>query len=139
MLLSLVAIVVGSELLVNASNSLLARVGWSDTLFGMTVLAFLISVEELARSLPAALNKRPDITYGNVLGSVLAFFLFNAGLIALVRPVPVDPQTQWFYMPVCVGTIVLTSIVMATRRVPRWIGGILVATYLAFVSYGFFR
>lgn len=139
MLLSLVAIVVGSEMLVTASSSLLARLGWTDTLFGMTVLAFLISVEEVARSLPAALNKRPDITYGNVLGSVLAFFLFNAGVIALVRPVPVDEQTQWFYMPVCVATVVLTSIVMATRKVPRWIGGILVAIYTAFIGYGFVR
>jgi cation:H+ antiporter len=139
MVLSLAAIVVGSELLVKASSQLMARFGWSDTLFGMTVLAFLVSIEELARSLPAAFQKRPDITYGNVLGSVLAFFLFNAGIIALVRPVHVDPQTQWFYMPVCVATIALTSIVMATRKVPRWIGGVLVATYIAFVAYGFVR
>jgi cation:H+ antiporter len=137
MVLSLCAIVAGSEMLVKSSRELISRLGWSDTLFGMTVLAFLISIEELARELPAALKKRPDITYGNVLGSVLAFFLFNAGLVALVRPVHVDTQTRWFYMPVCAATIVLTSIVMATRKVPRWFGGVLVATYFVFVGYGY--
>jgi cation:H+ antiporter len=139
MLLSLAGIVAGSEILVKASKQLLSRFGWSDTLFGMTVLAFLVSIEELARELPAALKKRPDITYGNVLGSVLAFFLFNAGLMALVRPVQVDVQTQRFYMPACAATVLMTSIVMATRKVPRWIGGVLVATYIVFVVYGYLR
>ena len=139
MVLSLCGIVAGSEILVKASSQLISRFGWSDTLFGMTVLALLISVEELARELPAAIRKRPDITYGNVLGSVLAFFLLNAGLIAIVRPVQIDARTQWFYVPVCAATVVMTSIVMATRTVPRWFGGILVATYVIFVAYGYIR
>jgi len=36
----------------------------------------------------AARQGRPDISFGNGLGSILAFFLCNAGVIALVRPVP---------------------------------------------------
>jgi cation:H+ antiporter len=139
MVLSLAGIVTGSEMLVKASSRLISKLGWSDTLFGMTVLAFLVSIEELARELPAALKKRPDITYGNVLGSVLAFFLFNGGLIALVRPVQIDAQTQTFYMPACAATVLMTSIVVATRRVPRWIGGVLVAIYIGFVAYGYIR
>lgn len=69
----------------------------------------------------------------------LAFFLFNSGLVALVRPVPVDAQTRWFYAPVCAATVLLTSIAMATRRVPRWFGGVLVAIYIVFVGYGTLR
>lgn len=137
MVISLAAIIAGSELLVHASRQLMVRFGLSDTLFGMTVLAFAVSIEELARELPAALKKRPDITYGNVLGSVLAFFLFNAGFIALVRPVQIDSTTQQFYLPACAATVVMTSIVMVTRRVPRWMGAILIAAYLIFVGYGY--
>jgi cation:H+ antiporter len=36
----------------------------------MTILAFLVSVEEIARELPAALKRRPEITYDNVVGSI---------------------------------------------------------------------
>jgi hypothetical protein len=68
MLLSLAAIVAGSEMLVTASSQFISRLGWSETLFAMTVLAFLVSVEEIARELPAAIQKRPDITYGNFSG-----------------------------------------------------------------------
>jgi len=137
MVLSPAAIICGSELLVLSSKRIIAELGWSDTLFGMTLLAFLISVEELARELPAAIKKRPDITYGNVLGSVLAFFLFNAGLIALVRPVEVGDQTLHFYLPVCAGVVILTSIVMCARRLPRWTGALLLVFYAAFVVFGY--
>ena len=51
----------------------------------------------------------------------------------------IDAQTRWFYVPACAATILMTSIVMATRKVPRWIGGVLVATYIVFVGYGYVR
>lgn len=70
----------------------------------MTVVALAISVEELARTVPAALAGRPEVSFGTVAGSVLAFFLFNAGVIALVSPLDVGAPTLRFYLPVAVGT-----------------------------------
>jgi cation:H+ antiporter len=132
-ILSLVAIVVGSELLVSGAQTLLTRFGISDLPFGMTILAFLVSIEELERELPAARQGRPDISFGNVLGSILAFFLCNAGIIALVRPLPVDRAVLTFYLPLAFITIALVSGVMLTKRVPRWAGGVLVLCYAVFV------
>jgi cation:H+ antiporter len=130
---SLVGIVAGSEFLVRGAQPLIAALGWTETVFGMTLLAFLVSIEEVARELPAALKGRPDISYGNVLGSALAFFGFNAGVIALVRPVPVDPITQHFYLPVCAGVVLIIALLMWRRRVPRWGGALLVLVYVFFV------
>jgi cation:H+ antiporter len=130
---SLVGVLLGSELLLRGARPIIAALGWTDTLFGMTLLALLVSVEEVARELPAALKGRPDVSYGNVVGSALAFFCFNAGVIALVRPVPVDTITRTFYLPVCAGTVVLIAVLMARHRVPRWGGGLLLLAYLLFV------
>jgi cation:H+ antiporter len=135
--LALAGIVIGSELLVRASAPLIAALGLSETTFGMTILALVVSIEEVARELPAALKGRPDITFGNVLGSVLAFFLFNAGVIALVRPVPVPDAVLQFYLPVSVATIALISAVMWHRAVPRWAGAVLVLLYLVFAAGGY--
>ena len=132
-IVSLVAIVVGSELLVSSAKTLLARFGVSDLPFGMTILAFLVSIEELERELPAAHQGRPDISFGNVLGSILAFFLCNAGVIALVQPVLVDRAVLTFYLPLAVLTTVLVSAFMLTKRVPRWAGGVLVLCYAMFI------
>lgn len=137
LVLSLGMIVVGSELLVSGATALIDRFGLSQTLVGMTLIALAISIEELARELPAALRGHPEISFGNVMGSVLAFFLFNAGIIALIRPLDVDTETQYFYLPAAVVTVVFISVVLLTRRVPRWAGGVLVLLYAAFVIGGY--
>ena len=137
LLLSLAGIIVGSEMLVRGAETIIGKLGISDTLFGMTILALLVSIEELARELPAALKGRSEISFGNVAGSILAFFLFNAGIIGLVRPVPVAAQTLTFYLPFCFGTLVIVSIFMMTKRIPRWAGGVLVLLYLGFALVGY--
>ena len=137
LLLSLAAIIIGSEMLVAGSETIIVRLGLSDTVFGMTILAFLVSIEELARELPAAMKGRPEISFGNVVGSILAFFLFNAGIIALVSPVTVGTQVLRFYLPLCFGTVIVVSLFMMTKKIPRWAGGILVLLYLIFIAGGY--
>jgi cation:H+ antiporter len=136
--LSLAFIVIGSEMLVAGSKTIILRLGLSDTVFGMTILAFLVSIEELARELPAALKGRPEISLGNVIGSIMAFFLFNAGIIALLAPVPVNAQVLRFYLPVCFGTVLIISAFLMARSIPRWAGAVLVFLYFIFVTGGYF-
>jgi len=135
-ILSLVAIVVGSEILVSGAQTLLKRFEIADLPFGMTILAFLVSIEELERELPAARQGRPDISFGNVLGSILAFFLCNAGVIALVRPVPIEHAVLTFYLPLALITTAMVSGFMLTKRVPRWAGSILIFLYVVFAVGG---
>jgi cation:H+ antiporter len=137
LMLSLVGLVIGGEMLVAGARAIIAAFGLSGTVFGMTVLAFLVSMEELARELPAALQGRPEISFGNVVGSILAFFLFNGGIIALVHPLEVEAQVLRFYLPFCFGTVVVLSLLMMTKQVPRWAGGLLVLLYGLFVLKGY--
>jgi len=137
LLLSLAAIVAGSEMLVSGSETVMASLGLSDTVFGMTILALLVSIEELARELPAALKGRPEISFGNVAGSILAFFLFNAGIISLVQPVAVSGQVLKFYLPMCLVTVVVVSLFMMRKKVPRWAGAVLVILYVIFFAGGY--
>ncbi|NGP76139.1 sodium:calcium antiporter [Balneolaceae bacterium YR4-1] len=139
LIISLIAIIVGSELLIRGSETIIDGIGLTETVFGMTLLALLVSFEELARELPAALKGRPDISYGNVSGSVLAFFLFNAGIIALINPVPIPTEVLYFHLPVSVLTIVFISMCMLAKRVTRWSGLILVLLYTVFFVGSFFR
>lgn len=135
--ISLVMVVAASELLVEGATDLIVRLGLSQTLVGMTVIALAISVEELARTVPAALAGRPEVSFGTVTGSVLAFFLFNAGVIALVSPLDVGTPTLQFYVPVAVGTVVLISVLLLNAQLSRWAGGLLVAVYIAFAVGGY--
>jgi cation:H+ antiporter len=115
---------------------MLTRFGIADLPFGMTILAFLVSIEELARELPAAWRGRPEISFGNVVGSILAFFLCNAGVIALVHPVVVENPVMMFYLPLAGLTTVIVSTVVWTKQVPRWAGGVFIMLYVIFVVGG---
>ena len=134
MILSIGAIVGGGELLVYSSKNILANTGLSGNWFGMVVVALLISIEELARELPAALKGKPDISIGNVMGSIIAFFLFNAGIIALVHPLTIGTETRSFYYPVSLVTVIIISISLAFRKVNRFTGILLILLYGLFVA-----
>lgn len=137
MIFSLAAIVAGSELLVEGSEAIMERIGLTDTFYGMAILALLVSVEEVARELPAARRGHPEISFGNVVGSTLAFFLFNGGIIALVRPIDIAGPILEFYLPVTAVTVVVIALLMWRQKMPRWTGAILVALYLVFIVGGF--
>jgi cation:H+ antiporter len=139
LLFALAGLVLGSELLVAGSQRLMTRFGLSDTVYGMTVLALAVSIEELARELPAAWRGRPEISVGNVVGSVLAFFLFNAGIIASIRPIPVDGVVLHFYLPLCLAAVVLVMGSLATLRIPRSVGAALVGLYAVFFVGAYVR
>jgi len=137
--LSLAGIAGGSALIVGGSETIIEWLGITETFYGMTILAFVISVEEVAREAPAALRGHPEISLGNVIGSALAFFLMNAGIIALVRPIPVDIAVLRFHLPMALGTTAFVAgTVAATRRLPRWAGLVLVFAYAAFVAGSYF-
>lgn len=137
MVLSLAAIIAGSELLVEGSETIIEQFGLTDTFYGMTVLALLVSIEEVARELPAARRGHPEISFGNVVGSTLAFFLFNGGLIALVRPIPISGAVLKFYLPVTAVTVVVIAVLMWRQKMPRWAGAILVVLYAVFIVGGY--
>ncbi|MCE0723206.1 MULTISPECIES: sodium:calcium antiporter [Legionella] len=138
LLFSLAVIIVGSELIVMASKTMISYFGLSGTFFGMIILAFLVSIEEIARELPAALKGRVEISFGNVVGSIFAFFLFNAGIISMIKPIKVDQHTLIFYLPFCLFTMIVISLFMLTQQISRWMGGVLVFLYLIFAAGGYF-
>jgi cation:H+ antiporter len=134
---SLAGMVIGSILLIEGSKTLMEVFGISDTIFGMTVLSLLISLGDLARDLPAAWKGRPDISYGNVSGSIVALFLFNGGVMASIKPIPVDPRVLSFYLPLCITATCIITLFMMGRKVPRLGGVFLIVLYLVFFGRGY--
>lgn len=136
-IISLAAIIIGSEILVESAKTIISAFNISDTVFGMTILAFLVSVEEIARELPAALKGHSEISIGNVIGSVFAFFLFNAGIIAIISPFEINEETLIFYLPLAFITILFISLVLIfTKKISRLTGIILIIFYIVFIGFG---
>jgi len=103
----LVALVAGAELLVRGASSLARAFGIPPLLIGLTVVAMGTSTPELVVSVVAALEGRPSIAVGNVVGSNIFNVLFILGLCTLIRPLVVASDLVRRDVPVMIGVSLL--------------------------------
>ena len=62
------------------------------------------------------------------------FVALNAGVIALVRPLPLDPATRHLHLPAAVAaTLLLCATARADRGIGRPAGALLVLAYAAYL------
>ena len=129
---TVVGMTIGAEAAVLGARGLLAAFGLSGLAFGATVVAAVASLEEVLLTVEPVRHGRPEIGAGNVVGSVLFFVTANAGVIALVRPTSVSPETFAIHWPFLVGVLLVVLAAFHRGRVTRPIG---VGLLLAYVAY----
>ncbi|MGR3485053.1 MAG: calcium/sodium antiporter [Paracoccaceae bacterium] len=128
--------VLGARLLVGAAVELAARLGVSDAVIGLTVVAVGTSLPELVTSVVAARRGQGAVAFGNVIGSNLFNVLGILGVTALVAPIPVPPQIAAFDVWVFLGSGAALVAVAATGwRVSRAEGAALLSAYAAYVGW----
>lgn len=128
------AIVVGAALFNWSVRQFLSGLGWDDTLFGMLVVAAAVSFEEVPRMVIPAKRGHAEISVGNIIGTVMFFVLFNAGVIALIHPLALDASVLGFYWPALMLVLGVMSILLWRRRIGRGAGVLLLVTYAAYVG-----
>lgn len=102
-LAGLLALVVGSELLVRGASRLAALLGLSPLVIGLTVVSIGTSAPEIAVSVESAWRGVTDLTVGNVVGSNVFNVLAILGLSALFIPLSVHNQIIRQEMPILIG------------------------------------
>ena len=85
--IGLTAIVIGSNLAVDAACTIARLLGISERLIGLTIVALGTSLPELFTSVIAARKGNADIAIGNIVGSNVFNILFVVGLSAVIVPV----------------------------------------------------
>jgi len=131
----LLTLILSGKYLVKASVCLAKRIGISDLIIGMTVVAFGTSAPELLVSISAAFKGSPEISLGNVLGSNIA----NIGLVlatsALITPIPVQKNTIRYDWPIMFVSFILLSLLMFGNNISRFEGFILFVFLIAYIFW----
>ncbi len=86
----LILLFFGGESLVNGAVNIARKLNISPLLIGLILVGFGTSTPELITSVLAALEGRPGIAIGNVIGSNIANILLILGMTALVLPLACD-------------------------------------------------
>lgn len=84
----LAALVGGSELFVDGAKDLAAKLGVSQSLIAITLVAGGTSLPELAAGIASVIKGHNDMALGNVLGSNIFNILFTLGSCAMISPLP---------------------------------------------------
>ncbi len=128
----------GSNWLVEAAVSLARRVGVSELVIGLTIIAAGTSLPEVATSVLATLRGERDIAVGNVVGSNTFNILGVLGVSAVVAPVelPVPTSLATFDLPIMLAVAIACLPVFFTgRTIARWEGGVFLGYYGAYAAY----
>jgi cation:H+ antiporter len=135
MLVGLGLLVFAGHLLLDATVALASKLGLSERIIGLTVVAVSTSLPQLATSLIAALRGQRDIAVGNVIGGNLFNLLGVLGITALLAPVPpsVSPNAPDFDLPVMLAvTLLCLPVFYSGYRITRAEGLLFLALYLAY-------
>lgn len=133
--LSCAALGVGSVWLVDSAARLAKRLGISELVIGLTVVAFGTSAPEFAASVNAACRGLEGISIGNVVGSNIFNIGFILGGCALVASITTSKQlVQRDGLLLVLVTVALLAF-LANAWLSRWEGIVMVAILIGYLVF----
>lgn len=133
----LAALVYGGELFLHNATTLARRLGISESVIAITLVAGGTSLPELASSVVSILKGKSELALGNVIGSNIANILLILGVSASIHPLTMGGITTLDLGMVVLSSLLLLLTAFAFRRktIDRWEGAIFLAIYIAYIWY----
>ncbi|MBN1687738.1 MAG: calcium/sodium antiporter [Candidatus Omnitrophica bacterium] len=129
----LACLFLGAEILIKGASRLASLLGIKPIIIGLTIVAFGTSAPEAVVSIYAALQSKPDIAMGNIVGSNIFNIAFILGVSAMVRPLKVDSLSLKREMPFVVASAVLLWVLGRDGVLGRVDGIILFSIFAIFI------
>lgn len=137
-ILSLSALIKGADLVVKEAERIALKFDIPEFIIGASLIAFGTSLPEMAASISATLNNKPEMAVGNVIGSVIFNITLVLGLVFLLSK-KIEPKrdifakdSAWSLIPIF--TFILIVYDNKITRFEGMIFIILMFSYLYFLS-----
>ena len=128
----------GSEVLIKGAVSLASKLGISERIIGVTIIAFGTSIPELSTSIVAIINKEQNISLGNLIGSNIFDMLGVIGITGILSPIVIsdkgliDSDLIWM---VSLAFLILPLVFFPNKmKLGRAEGVLLLLFYLLFIN-----
>lgn len=135
--IGVVALPLGSKLLVDSAIVIAERFSVSETVIGLTVLAIGTSLPELTTTILAALERRSDVAIGTIIGSNIFNILAIMGVAATMstEAIPVTNRFLLLDVPVMlISSGFLAVCAWQARSIGRGAGIVMLITYVVYLS-----
>ncbi len=126
-------LVYGSDLLLNGAIGVATRLGVSEAVIGLTLVALGTSLPELATTVVAARRGQAEIALGNAVGSNIFNVFSVLGPASLARPIAsTGVGIDVLAMMAGFGVVTLGFLVSGGRT-QRWEGAVLLLGYVGYI------
>lgn len=132
-------VVGGSRILIDSGTDIAMWLGVPEMIIGLTLVAFGTSLPELITAISATRKGHNDLAVGNILGANTMDIALILGASSLISELPIQDQSLYYDFPamlLIMGMIVFFG--LTGRKLARWEGAIILATYIAYVGGLFF-
>ncbi len=126
----------GADLLITGAIQISARLGVSEAVIGLSVIALGTSLPELATTLVAAFQRHADVAIGNVLGSNIMNLLAIMGAAALLSPTPIPVPAAFLRLDLPVmlaAAVLLATFTLRRASIGRTPGILLIVAYAVYL------
>ena len=136
--IGLIAIMFGSDLVVDMAIKLANRFNISERFISLTIVALGTSLPELVTTIVSSIKKEQDLLIGNIIGSNIFNICIVLGLPAIIfgGVVPNDIAVIDFVM-LLVSSIMLFIFAITDHKITRREGMFLVLTFIVYYIYIF--
>ncbi len=129
------AIKLGGDWVVSGAVEIARACGVTETLIGLTIVAFGTSLPEFVTALVAARKNELDMAIGNVLGSNIFNILLILGVASALSPIPFIRENIIDMAVLLIVSIIVWIFSITKRVINRWEGLVMVAMYGAYLIY----
>lgn len=133
--LGCVAIALGSDWVVDGATTIAEAMGVSQTLIGLTVVAFGTSLPELATSIMAAKKNEVDMALGNAIGSNIFNILMVLGIAAAISPMAFITENIIDIVILIAFSAIVWIMAWTKNELSKKEGWVMVILYAVYVVY----
>lgn len=138
-IVGIAGVLLGAHLIVDNAVIIAKKLGVSEILISVTIIALGTSLPEVATSLTAMKKRESDIAIGNIVGSNIFNILFVLGLTSTIRPIEF-PILAFKDLIIVTGICAILFIFAFTsNKISKKEGGFLLLLYILYIIFVIIR
>lgn len=132
-ILGAIAIVIGGNMVVNSASEIALKLGMSENLVGLTIVALGTSLPEFVTSVMATKKGELDIAIGNIIGSNIFNILLILGVASLISPMAVSVVAICDVMFMVFTVALFIFLTVKEKELNKKSGILLIMMYIAYL------
>jgi cation:H+ antiporter len=133
--IGLAGIIFGGDLVVDNASFIATKLGMSDLLVGLTIVAVGTSLPELVTSMVAAKKGEADIAVGNAIGSSLFNVVLILGFCSMFAPAKVEFSSLLDVIVMIISAVAIFLFSFKSKKINLWQGITMIVIYGGYLAY----